>query len=421
MTEAERYAWIQLALTPYIGADSFLRLLQHFGSAQAALQAPAELVAQMSVRGKQAAEAWHNTDLARKATDAALVWEQQEGCRLLLLGDVDYPVMLSEGMTPPPLLFVRGDVGLLQRPAVAMIGSRHATPKGLRIAHDFAQALSEQGITVVSGMALGIDTAAHTGALKGQGSTIAVWGTGIDRIYPPSNKQLAHDIAEQGLIVSEFPLDTRPLAGNFPRRNRLIAAQATTTLVVEATVDSGSLITARLAVDMGRDVMAIPSSIDNPQGKGCHLLIKEGAKLVECVEDIINESPTLLSTDRPNKVRKLHTGLSTRLSTNLSTKSPTKKSSTRKPKKAPELPILSPVENTLNLPIVDNFVDKIGDNFVNKQVHEILAYMGYDPVHPDLIAEKLNIPTDELYARLMEWELEGIVTALSGGRYQRIG
>ena len=201
---------------------------------------------------------------------------------------------LKEGLTPPPVLFVRGNVDLLRQASVGIVGSRHATPQAMRISADFGRALSERNITVISGMAAGIDTAAHHGALQGAGSTIAVWGTGIDRIYPQSNQKLAYQIAEQGAIVSEFPLGTRPLAGNFPRRNRLIAGFAQAVLVVEAALESGSLITARLAGEMGREVMAIPGSIDNPHSKGCHKLIKEGAKLVECLDDILIECPELL-------------------------------------------------------------------------------------------------------------------------------
>ena len=289
MNHDERYAWVQLALTPYVGAESFLLLLKHYGSATAALRAPAAEVARI-VHYKQALRAWQGeSGLAQEAADKAFQWAGADGCRLLLLSDDDFPPLLSEGMTPPPLLFVRGQLECLNRSAVAIVGSRHATPQAMRIACDFGQALSEQGIVVVSGMAAGIDTAAHQGALKGEGGTVAVLGTGIDRIYPQSNRQLAYEIAEKGLLVSEFPLGTRPLAANFPRRNRIIAALSAATLVVEAAVESGSLITARLAAEMGREVMAVPGSINNPHSKGCHRLIKDGAKLVECIEDIVSE------------------------------------------------------------------------------------------------------------------------------------
>lgn len=296
MTEDERFAWLQLAFTPYIGAESFLLLMRSFGSAQNALSAPAEQVAP-AVRHKHALEAWRNAEkraLARQAAEAALEWEMRDGCRLMLLQDEDFPEMLTQGLTAPPVLFLRGNVRLLHKPSAAIVGSRHATPQAMRIAKDFGRALGEKGIPVVSGMASGIDTAAHQGALQAEGGTVAVWGTGIDRIYPPSNKNLAYEIAEKGLIVSEFPIGTRPYAGNFPRRNRLIAALSQVTLVVEAALESGSLITAGLAAEMGREVMAVPGSIDNPHSKGCHKLIKDGAKLTECLDDILNECPGLL-------------------------------------------------------------------------------------------------------------------------------
>lgn len=407
MTDTERYAWIQLALTPYIGADSFLRLIQHFGNAQDALRAPSHLIQQIAIKGKQAAANWYDTTPARAATDKALQWEQQAGCRLLLLGDADYPTILTEGITPPPLLFLRGNTSLLHRPAVGVVGSRHATPQAHRIAHDFSQALSQKNITIISGMASGIDTAAHTGALTASGSTIAIWGTGIDRIYPPNNQHLAHQIAEQGLIVSEFPLGTRPLAGNFPRRNRLIAAQSHATLVVEAALKSGSLITARLAADMGRDVMAIPSSIDNPYAKGCHKLIKEGAKLVECIEDILHECPVLLSAPSFRQPENSSATFSKALSMDTNITPPTQTS-------------ITPPAHPSSLLAVDDMVGKIADDTSHQSARDILNIMGYDPIHPDSIAEKTQIPTDDIYALLLEWELEGLVAAMSGGRYQRI-
>ena len=388
MNESERHAWLQLALTPHIGAESFLRLLKHYGSAAAALAAPAAQVAQIARYGKRAAAAWHTrADEARAAADAALQWEQQAACRLLLLGDADYPPLLGEGMTPPPLLFLRGNADLLGRAAVAIVGSRHCTPQAARIARDFAQALSEQGITVISGMASGIDAAAHQGALHGSGSTVAVWGTGIDRVYPPSHRNLAHQIAEQGLIVSEFPLGTKPLAGNFPRRNRIIAALGVATLVVEAALESGSLITARLAAEMGRDVMAVPGSIDNPHSKGCHKLIKDGAKLVENLDDILQECAVLGGKPLPRPIQAI----------------------CQLPRQQKETFTLIPT------PIEPNT-----DTPPPTPQHPWLAAVGYDPFHPDTLAEQLRLPAADIHAQLLEWELEGLLAALSGGRYQRI-
>ena len=391
MTEMERYAWVQLAFTPYIGAESFAQLIEHCGSAEAALKEPASLVAQLGRYGRQAAAVWHDTDKAKTACEAAFNWEKQPDCRLLLSCDDDFPMRLSEGLTPPPVLFVRGNVDLLRQASVGIVGSRHATPQAMRIAGDFGCALSEQNITVISGMAAGIDTAAHHGALQGAGSTIAVWGTGIDRIYPQSNQKLAYQIAEQGVIVSEFPLGTRPLAGNFPRRNRLIAGLAQAVLVVEAALESGSLITARLAGEMGREVMAIPGSIDNPHSKGCHKLIKEGAKLVECLDDILSECPELLQ-------KSMESSASAQLPTKLSTK---KWANVSRENKQPAL---------VEMP----------QQTVAAEENSLLAIMGYDPIHPDLLAEKCKLATDEIYAQLTELELDGVVASMPGGRFQRI-
>ncbi len=401
MNDNERFAWVQLALTPYVGAESFLILLQHFGSAEAALAAPSEIIAKL-VRHKQAVAAWQHADkrdAAKAAAEAALNWAQQEHCRLLLLQDDDFPDMLTEGITPPPLLFLRGNSDLLHKPSAAIVGSRHATPQAMRIARDFGMALSEQGIPVVSGMAAGIDTAAHQGALLSDGGTIAVWGTGIDRIYPPSNKQLAYEIAERGLIISEFPLDTRPYAGNFPRRNRLIAALSCLTLVVEAAVESGSLITAKLAAEMGREVMAVPGSIDNPHSKGCHKLIKEGAKLVESLEDIVQECPQLLqNTPLPSY------SIYKRPQNTLAAESKAKPES--------------------NKPLAENNIrpsqTQRPSETQNTADNTLLNAMGYDAIHPDTLAELLNWPAADVYAQLLEYELEGVIAPLAGGRYQRI-
>ena len=404
MTENDRLAWLQLAFTPYVGAEGFLLLLQRFGSAKAALDAPAEQIATI-VRHKQAAESWRNGEkraLAQKAAEAALQWEKQDGCRLLLLQDDDFPEMLTQGITAPPVLFLRGNVQLLHKPSAAIVGSRHATPQAMRIAKDFGRALSEKDIPVVSGMASGIDTAAHQGALQAGGGTIAVWGTGIDRIYPPSNKNLAYEIAEKGLIVSEFPLDTRPFAGNFPRRNRLIAALSQVTLVVEAALESGSLITAKLAAEMGREVMAVPGSIDNPHSKGCHKLIKDGAKLVECLDDILHECPGLLQNAAVPSY-----------SINKKNKKTEKRTAVRETSSESVLPFSDDLHvqkqpaqaNTAAAPTSED---------------ELLNAMGYDPVHPDILAQQTVWAAADVYARLLEYELDGIVAALPGGRYQRI-
>ncbi|PIT23877.1 DNA protecting protein DprA [Snodgrassella alvi] len=391
MNEQERYAWIELALTPHIGSETFLRLLNHFGSAQAVLSANIAEIKPFLIR-TQASKYWRS-DEAIQAAEAALIWEQSHtNARLLLLADSDYPALLTEGLTPPPLLFVRGNSQYLHQPALAIVGSRHATPQAMRIARDFAKALAHEGITVISGMANGIDTAAHQGALLGIGTTIAVWGTGIDRVYPARNKTLAAQIAAHGCIISEFPLGTRSLARNFPRRNRLIAALSRGTLVIEAATKSGSLITARLASEMGREVMAIPGSIDNPLSKGCHALIKQGARLVENLEDILQECPLLLQ------------------------KSHLQSYSSQPAQQVPLTGIPpSSINNTEDLSSVSASVSEL-----NPMEQQVLAALGYGVVHPDTLVTALGMAATDVYAHLVVLELGGWITALPGGCYQRI-
>lgn len=401
---SEQLAWLRLAFMPYIGPETFSALMAHYGNAQNVWAAQFEVG---TLLPPQAAQAWRTRQHeAFTAADEALNWAQQKNCGLLTSQDADYPPMLKEGLTPPPVLFVRGDARLLCQAGVAIVGSRHATPQALRTAADFAAELAKNQLTVFSGMAAGIDTAAHEGALRVAGSTVAVWGTGIDRVYPKSNQNLAHQLAEQGCIISEFPLGTRPLAGNFPRRNRLIAALSHATLVVEATIESGSLITARLAGEMGREVLAIPGSIHNPQSKGCHALIKQGAKLVESVQDILEECPVLQdliaqsAASSPqvavSDVKKTKALSQTKTSSEpLSASSPLQVASSPLPDNPP----------TSSKPCEDS---------------PLLRLMGYDAVHPDTLCEQLNLTAAELYAELMLLELEGRIVALAGGRYQRV-
>lgn len=222
---------------------------------------------------------------------AAIEWLSHKGNHFLTCDEPGYPYLLRETADPPPFLFVTGSLSLLNKPMVALVGSRNATRQGCLDAEAFAQALSEAGVTVVSGLAAGVDGAAHHGALGGAGSTIAVLGTGMDRVYPSGHRELAHTIARKGTLVSEFPLGMGPQKWHFPKRNRIIAGLSLGCLVVEASLSSGSLITARLALEAGREVFAIPGSIHSPFSKGCHQLIKEGAKLVETVQDILDELP----------------------------------------------------------------------------------------------------------------------------------
>jgi DNA processing protein len=275
--------------------------------------------------------------------------------------DEDYPPLLRETADPPALLYGAGRRELLLQGCLAIVGSRNATPQGESNAEAFGQALSSAGITVVSGLALGIDAAAHKGGLKGPGSTIAVVGTGLDRVYPARNKALAHEIAEKGLLLSEFALGTISAPGHFPKRNRIISGLSRGVLVVEAALNSGSLITARQALEQGREVMAIPGSIHSPLSKGCHALIKQGAKLVESAQDIIEELAW------------------------------------------PVMPAIHSAETPPDM-----------------ETEPLLQHLGHDPVSIDLLAERSGLTVDALSAKLLTLELEGHVAQLPGGRYQRL-
>jgi DNA processing protein len=257
-------------------------------------------------------------------------------------------------------LYVKGRRALLGQPSLAVVGSRNATAQGVSNAEAFAQAVGAANLCVVSGMAHGIDAAAHRGALRTSGSSIAVVGTGLDRVYPAAHRELAHALASDGLLISEFPLGTPPLAANFPRRNRIISGLSLGCLVVEASLQSGSLITARMALEQGREVFAIPGSIHSPQSKGCHHLIKEGAKLVECAQDILDE-----------------------------------------------LGHFAAKTDAAIAPSVGN--------------HPVLEHLGYDPVDMDSLSLRSGLTIDALSAILLQLELEGQVAALPGGLFQRIG
>jgi DNA processing protein len=278
--------------------------------------------------------------------------------------DAAYPSALLTIGDPPPVLHYSGKLDLLNRPALAIVGSRNATPQGRENAEAFAAALSAAGLTIVSGLAQGIDAAAHRGGLAGAGNSVAVVGTGIDRIYPAGNKALAHRLAAEGGLLSQFTLGTPPLPGNFPRRNRVISGLVRGVLVVEATPNSGSLITARFAAEQGRDVFAIPGSIHSPFSKGCHRLIKDGAKLVETAQDVLEEL-----------------GLA---------------------------PARASDRAWAGTPAPD------GD------AARVLAALGHDPADVDLLAERTGLDASAIAVALVELELAGQVAQLPGGAFQRV-
>ncbi len=279
-------AWIRLLHLPGIGAVQQNQLLDRFGSPEAIFADAAQ--SDLSERVKRAIG---KPDPQRQQRiEESLNWLDNPENLLITRDSKSYPKLLSSLGDAPPLLFAIGESTLLNTPQIAMVGSRNPSRIGAETASEFARYFATVGITVTSGLALGIDTASHEGALKGDGGTIAVLGTGADRVYPASNRKLAHQIVEKGgLLVTEFAPGTQPIAGNFPKRNRIISGVSLGTLVVEAALKSGSLITARLASEQGREVFAIPGSIHNPLTRGCHRLIKDGAKLVETAADVLEE------------------------------------------------------------------------------------------------------------------------------------
>ncbi|MEY4767037.1 MAG: DNA-protecting protein DprA [Pseudomonadota bacterium] len=372
----ELHDWLRLLLTPGLGLSQARRLLAALGSPQAIWAASPRVWA--DVLGQRDLSAWAQPPEGLAAlSQQTLDWAELDGRHVLTLADPRYPRALLDAADPPLLLHAEGDLSAFDAPAVAIVGSRHATPQGLDHAQGFAQALAQAGVVVISGLARGIDAAAHEGALAGvagssRPATIAVVGTGLDSVYPKGHAALARRIAQRGLLLSEFTLGTPPLPGNFPRRNRIVAALSRGVLVVEAAVQSGSLITARLGAELGREVMAIPGSIQSPQARGCHALLKQGAKLVETAQDVLEELTPWLQA-------------------------------------APG--------------------DKVGDkgddaslacaNDAAQEADPVLRAMGHDPVSQEALSARTGWGPAELGAHLLTLELDGLVARLPGALYQR--
>jgi len=370
-------AWLRLLETPGVGRQSARRLLQAFGDPQTVFDRPSS--AWRDVLEPRAATALSTVpegldDLIRRTLDWLAAAEERQ---IITLGDPTYPATLLDSPDPPLLLYLIGQAALLQRPSLALVGSRSPTPQGREDARAFARALSQQGYTLISGLALGIDAAAHEGALEGPGSTVAVVGTGLDRLYPRQNLDLARRIAAEGALISEFCLGTPPKAQQFPMRNRIIAGLSLGTLVVEAALQSGSLITARLSIEAGRDVYAIPGSIHNPQSRGCHALIKQGAKLIECTADLLDE----LDMGRRG---------------------------------------ILPVPRSGDSPL-DMISSPPAEQPAGIDEHDaILVALGHTPATLDVLQIRTDWDTARLSARLLELELLGQVMRLPGGLFQRL-
>ncbi len=279
--------WLMLLKAPYVGVRTFYKALKVF-------ETPEQVFLNSKTRSNAYRLFRQETLDFIKRNDTSLVqadldWAKSDGCNILSLIDKDYPEQLKSIADPPPLLYVRGDVSYLSSPQIAIVGSRNPSPSGKQNAYIFSKTLAEQGIVITSGMASGIDANAHIGALEANKPTIAVCGTGLDRVYPAKHKSLAHQISTKGALISEFCIGTESIAANFPRRNRVISGLSLGVLVVEASVKSGTMITAGLAAEQGKEVFAIPGSIHNPLSQGCHHLIKQGAKLTENIYDITDE------------------------------------------------------------------------------------------------------------------------------------
>ncbi len=362
-------AWLHLLHSPGVGRDAARRLLARFLSPQAAISASlTALRACVDAPTALALATPPDGHVPRLAN--TLAWcSAAPGRSVLVLGDPAYPAPLLHSPDPPLLLYLQGDAALLSSPCLAIVGSRHPSAQGRDNAHHFAKDLAARGWTIVSGLAAGVDGAAHEGALAADGRTIAVVGTGIDRIYPPRHRALAHRIADSGLLVSELCLGTPPLAANFPQRNRIIAGLSRGTLVVEAALRSGSLITARLASEAGREVLAIPGSILAPQSAGCHVLIRQGAALVDSPAQVAEELGPL-------------------------------------PLPAP--PAQPTAAGTFTTPATPAEPDDA-----------VLAALGHDPQSLDTLIDRCGWPAHSLSAHLLNLELEGRVARLPGGLYQR--
>lgn len=358
--------WLALCRTPAIGTPKLYRLLEYFRTPENIFNAGKDLLAEFFLTD-ECLQYFHRPDW--RDVEADLRWMEVNNNYFIPVSSPDYPSLLKQIPDPPIGLYVRGDKGVLNSLQIGMVGSRNPTPSGKRTAHEFARGLTELGITITSGLAVGIDTAAHTGALESGGRTIAVLGNGLNTVYPKRNSKLAEQICGNGLLVSEFPLDHKPVASNFPRRNRIISGLSIGVLIVEAALRSGSLITARHALEQGREVFAIPGSIHNPLAQGCHALIQQGAKLTEKIRDIVEEfGPLYTALGMANNIQTIRHN------------------------------------------------DQEGLDEGTKLLFE---YIGYQPVGIDDLIESTGIGTSDIASRLLELELKELIESLPGAKYIR--
>lgn len=363
--------WLALLRAPKLNNTTFQKLLEHFPNLEELFNCSEQQLIKAGIAPALTTYLQHPdwTDVEKD-----LRWSEDPQNYILTLNDGDYPPLLKQTIGAPWVLFVRGSVDKLQLPQLAMVGSRNPTPLGIETAFSFAKHLTLSGFTVTSGLALGIDAASHRGALEGTGATIAVMGTGLDHIYPTRHVELAEQIlAQEGALVSEFSPGTKARPENFPRRNRIISGLSLGVLVVEAVLQSGSLITARYAVEQDREIFAIPGSIHNPMARGCHALLKQGAKLVESIADVLEELGALLQAIKPLQKRTF-----------------------------PVTTIIEEVSEgaTASLPPIDI---------------KLVKCIGFEPTAIDIIVERSGLSAAVVLSRLVLLELEGYITAASGG------
>lgn len=367
---SEKTLWISLSTVHGLGAQTFCLLLKTFGN-------PANIYAATTKQLKEVVSDKIASAIGQGVNEQAIAeasqWLSHANNHLVTLADPHYPKALLEIADPPPFLYAKGNLTLLNQASIAIVGSRSASVQGEKNAEAFAHDLCGYAICIVSGLALGIDAAAHRGALKANGATIAVVGTGLDIVYPAKHRDLAHQIVERGLIISEFSLGTPSKPQNFPKRNRIISGLSLGCLVVEANLQSGSQITARMAAEQGREVFAIPGSIHSPMSKGCHQLIKQGAKLVDCLQDIVEDL-----------------GLSN----------------------------LALNNTTLNHVASTNDVSN-ASNKPSSAESSLLFIMGFEPITLENLVRLSHLTVSEVSSMLMLLELEGRVASLAGGQYQK--
>jgi len=357
--------WLVLHRAPHLGPATFHSLNERFGGPGKILGAGRTALSAAGLR-EETVTALLAPDEA--TIEADLAWAAQPQAHILTLADDRYPARLRAIADPPPLLYVYGDPDCLAVPQLAMVGTRSPTPTGRETAREFARHLAGMGLTITSGLALGIDAASHRGALAGGGYTVAVVGTGLDRVYPARHRELAHEIAEQGALVSEFAPGMPPLAANFPRRNRIISGLSVGVLVVEAARQSGSLITARLALEQGREVFAVPGSIHNPQARGCHQLLRQGAKLVETAQDVVEELGSLVAYSPASAAESEETASA------------------------------APAE-------------------LDAEYQKVLECIGHEPTSVDTVVERSGLTADAVCSMLLVLELQGLIAATTGGHY----